>query len=202
MPNPYFLRSNFPENNESKLYSDALNELIEIRGTDMFYMPRQRFKDDFIFGEDVAQQFTEAHPLTFYVQNYTYFDGKGDIFSKFGFTPDYQLTLFIGIQTFRGTTGLTTPMESDLIYWPTADRIFEIVGDHDKVDFFEFNNKEYAFKIYCKFFEYSHENIETDIPELDVLKNYADINNSYESTQFTDSDDILDLTESDIFGNL
>ena len=202
MSNPYFNRSYFPENNEAKLYADGCNELIEIKGVDMFFLPRQRLKDDFIFGEDVINEFTKTHPLTFYIENFETFDGDGDIYSKFGFVPDYQISLIVGMQLFKGSTGLVAPLEGDLIYYPASGRLFEVVNHQDRLNYFMFNNREFCFKINCRYYEYSHETMDTNINEIDLLNQLTDIMKDDEKNALDDNADILNLTEADIFGNI
>jgi len=200
MGSPYFKNTYFPDNNEAKLYANATHEVIEIRGVDMYFLPRDYVKNDDIFGEDTLGSFTKNSPITFYIENYSNFDGLGDIFGKFGFTPDNQITLSVEIDNFNGIVG-QPPKEDDLIYYPVSDRIFEVIHVEDKDGFYQLNHKEYSYKIVCKLYEYSHEDINTNIDEIDII-NQEPLNTSDEEDQLSNIDDILDLSESDIFGNL
>jgi len=200
MSNPYFKNTYHPDNNEAKLYANGSNEIIQIKGIDMYFLPRTRIKDDHIFGEDTLSAFLKSLPICFYIENYSNYDGVGELFSKFGFTPDNQLTLLSEIENFKGIAN-QEPMEGDLIYYPVGDKIFEIAHADTKDGFYQFNHREYVYKLQCKLFEYSHEDINVDIKEIDIITD-EEMNTSDESDQIEDNDDILNLDESDIFGNI
>lgn len=201
MSNKYFKNTYFPKNNEADLYANATNEIIQMMGVDMFYLPRTRIKDDHIFGEDVLSEFNSNVPITFYIENFSAYDGLGDIFSKFGFTPDNQITLLSEVENFKATIG-EDPENGDLIYYPAGDSIFEIIHAGSKEGFYQLNHNEYAYKLQCKLFEYSHEDIDVDLSDVDII-DQEEINTTDEDDQFDDEKgDILDLTISDIFGNI
>ena len=201
MGNNFFKTTHFDYNNEATLYADGTNEVIQTRGIDMFYLPRTRLKDDFIFGEASASEFTSNKPITFYIENYSDFEGAGEIFSKFGFVPDRQLTLLSEVRDFRSITG-QDPDVGDLIYYPASLKIFEIVHATPVNYFYQFHHTAYTFKITCKLFEYSHEKIDVNLEEVDII-NGLDSQTDEEYTMYDEGkDEILDLTESDIFGNL
>lgn len=202
MGNPYFKTSYDPTNNEAELYRKATDEVCEMHGVDMIYLPRTRVKDDDLFGEDVLQKFESNKTVTFYIENYADFDGVGDIFSKFGFQPDDQLILVVEKENFDAILD-QEPLVSDLLYYPAADTLYEIVHvDPDRGTFFQFNFKQYCYKITCKSFEYSYEDMDTGVDDIDDID--QELQNTTDESDLVDSekDDYLNLDVEDIFGNI
>lgn len=201
MSNPFFKNEYEPGNADAELYRHATNEICEQRGIDMYYLRRTRVKDDHLFGEDVLQQFDSNQTVTFYIENYSNYDGVGDIFSKFGFQPDDQLTLIVEKKNFDSILG-SEPLESDLIYYKAGNAIFEIVHVEEKDGFFQFNFRQYTYKINCKLFEYSYEDMATGVDDIDEID--QELQNTTDESDDIDSekDDFLDLSEKDIFGNI
>ena len=63
----------------------------------------------------------------------------------------------------------TRPNEGDLVYFPKVKKIFEIsFVDHDD-PFYQVHNVP-AFKLKCKTFEYSSEDMDTGIAEIDAIE--------------------------------
>ena len=62
----------------------------------------------------------------------------------------------------------TRPNEGDLVYFPKVKKIFEITFvDHDD-PFYQVHNV--PFKLKCKTFEYSSEDLDTGITEIDAIE--------------------------------
>lgn len=201
MSNPYFKHAYDPNNNEAELYRKMTHEIIEMKGIDMYYIPRTVVDIDNIFGEDARSKFSSNKLLTFLVVNAENYDGLGDIFSKFGFTPDNQITLSIEQEHCKSIIG-KVPIEGDLIYYPHDNKILEIVHVEDDDGFHQLNHQEWTYRIKCKLFEYSYETLETNVSEVDTI-NQIDQTTSDEKTQIdSEIDNVLNLDESDLFGNL
>ena len=61
------------------------------------------------------------------------------------------------------------PKEGDLLYWPLVDKIFEIQFIEDEVNFYQLG-KTYAYRLQTETFEYSHEDFDTGITEIDDVE--------------------------------
>ena len=62
------------------------------------------------------------------------------------------------------------PFEGDLIYFPLNDKLFEIrFVEHEKV-FYQLGNLP-LYTLTCELFEYSHEDIDTGVPQIDDIEN-------------------------------
>ena len=61
------------------------------------------------------------------------------------------------------------PLEGDLVYHPTLDKVFQInFVDHDE-PFYQLDNNP-VFKLNCRLFDYSSEIIDTDIAAIDAIE--------------------------------
>jgi hypothetical protein len=76
--NPYF--KDYSE--EQDLVEDLTIEIIKTMGRDFVYIPREKFKQDLLFGEQYGVFFTIGIPLEMYIDSTTGFPGQGDIASK------------------------------------------------------------------------------------------------------------------------
>jgi hypothetical protein len=61
------------------------------------------------------------------------------------------------------------PAEGDLLYFPVTKSFFEIKYVEVKDPFFQVG-KLYVYKLECELFQYSHENINTEIREIDEIE--------------------------------
>ena len=171
--NVYFDTGTRPEQN---LYEDLMIEQLKIYGQDVFYIPRTLVKEDNLFGEDTLSKFGDAYLIEMYFENIEGYEGEKEIMSKFGLQMQEDVT-FVGArrrfeQLVSHDSNLivkTRPNEGDLVYFPKVKKIFEIsFVDHDD-PFYQIHNVP-AFKLKCKTFEYSSEDIDTGIAEIDAIE--------------------------------
>ena len=84
--------------------------------------------------------------------------------------------------TDTATTDADRPQEGDLVYHPILSRMFEIsFVDHDD-PFYQLDNNP-VYKLRCKQYEYSHEEIDTGITEIDEIE--GDLQQDALEHQFT-----------------
>lgn len=210
MGNPYFNTKYNPYNPEHKLYNDATNEIVQMYGVDMYFMPKEIKKDDHIFGEDVLARFSKIYEICFFIHNYTGWEGAGDLFSKFGFQTDDTLTLVSQQDAFRSATDPSgnpdegiEPKNGDIIYHEASSKLFEITHVEKDDSFFQMAGVNMTFKLTCKLFTPSLEIFETGSPVIDQFTNKNDPNTSDEKEQFEDEMvNNIDFSEKDIFGNI
>lgn len=201
MSNKYFNNSYNNRNNEAELYRKISHEVIEQKGIDFIYIKRTLVDLDEIFGEDSRSKFVDNETVTLYIENYTNWDGVGEIFSKFGFTPDHQLTLLVERLHLNNILG-QSPAVGDLIYHEHSNKFFEIVHVNEHNGFFQFNSDEFLYKFQCKLFEYSYETINTSIEEIDELDQLEQDNTNEEDQFNLEKEEFLNLTESNLFQDL
>ena len=84
--------------------------------------------------------------------------------------------------TDTATTDADRPQEGDLVYHPILSRMFEVsFVDHDD-PFYQLDNNP-VYKLRCKQYEYSHEEIDTGITAIDALE--SDLQKDALEHQFT-----------------
>jgi len=161
---------------EQHLYEDLMIEQLKIYGQDVFYIPRTLVKEDELFGEDTLSKFDDAYLIEMYFENVEGYEGEKEIMSKFGLQMNEDVTFVVARRRFEQLVShdsnlivKTRPNEGDLVYFPKVKKIFEIsFVDHDD-PFYQVHNVP-AFKLKCKTFEYSGEDIDTGISEIDAIE--------------------------------
>ena len=171
--NVYFDTGTRPE---QTLYEDLMIEQLKIYGQDVFYIPRTLVKEDELFGEDTLSKFGDAYLIEMYFENVEGYEGEKEIMSKFGLQMNEDVTFVVARRRFEQLVShdsnlivKTRPNEGDLVYFPKVKKIFEITFvDHDD-PFYQVHNVP-AFKLKCKTFEYSSEDLDTGITEIDAIE--------------------------------
>ena len=171
--NVYFDTGTKPEQH---LYEDLMIEQLKIYGQDVFYIPRTLVKEDSLFGEDTLSKFGDAYLIEMYFENVEGYEGEKEIMSKFGLQMNEDVTFVVARRRFEQLVShdsnlivKTRPNEGDLVYFPKVKKIFEIsFVDHDD-PFYQVHNVP-AFKLKCKTFEYSSEDLNTGITEIDAIE--------------------------------
>tara|TARA_B100000674_G_scaffold41140_1_gene28664 strand:+ start:1976 stop:2818 length:843 start_codon:yes stop_codon:yes gene_type:complete len=161
---------------EQHLYEDLMIEQLKIYGQDVFYIPRTLVKEDELFGEDTLSKFGDAYQIEMYFENVEGYEGEKEIMSKFGLQMNEDATFVVARRRFEQLVShdsnlivKTRPNEGDLVYFPKVKKMFEITFvDHDD-PFYQVHNVP-AFKLKVKTFEYSSEDIDTGIAEIDAIE--------------------------------
>jgi len=202
--------SNFfdPNNPEFNIYNDASQEIIDQFGIPAKYIPKNYLPDADvdIFGEDESAFFENAIDVKLYLENYSDFEGSGDLFSKFGLVVDDRATFIAQQEVFLNTirTALNNPewkpMPGDLIYFEFAGIFMEIYHAEDERDAFYHFGKQMLYKFSCKKWHYSGETVETGINEIDDIMNAETIgdNQKIEDKKVN----IVDFSEDNPFANI
>lgn len=199
MGNPYF--SFFSEgSNEFSTFADLVDEMIEMMGIPIFYMPKKNVSIDKIFGEDPLVKYPTKIPITMYIENTDAFEGSGDILAKFGLVRTDEMTFWVNRYRFVNEVGLDEPMMGDLIYLPwTKDQCYmEITMVEPEKTFYHLGNW-CTWKIGCRIMELSHENITPETPDL--TETYTSHDHLDDSTDIkTEFEAIRDFTPENPFG--
>lgn len=148
-------------------------------------MPRTIQDKDKIYGEDKqSSKYTRAIDVEMYIKNVEGFEGEGDFLSKFNLQIRDQITFTIARRTFADEVGdvllINRPREGDLVYFPLNKKLFEIkFVEHESV-FYQLGSLQ-MYDLKCELFEYSSEEFDTGIGEIDALYN----NSSLDVEKFT-----------------
>lgn len=179
MPTNFYFQNGLTSGTSSEqlLIESLVIESLKIYGHDLYYMPRTSVNEDEILTEDSLSQFTQAYPLEMYLENVNGYDGEGDIFSKFGIEVRDQATFVLArrrwdemVQTSGGEFQLDArPAEGDLLYFEKTKSLFEIKKVEFQDPFYQ-AGKLYVYKLICELYEYSSENIDTGITDIDNVE--------------------------------
>jgi hypothetical protein len=173
--NPYFKQD---IRSEQLLYNDIVVEALEIYGQSVYYLPRTIVNEDTIFGDDVPSRFGSGHKISMYIENIDGFDGEGDLFTRFGVEIRDEATFIVSRKKFEKLVSrielnnnerLIRPLEGDLIFLPMSNKLFQIMHVEHEQPFYQLQNLP-VYKMRCQLFEYSGEDMDTGIEDVDVLE--------------------------------
>lgn len=165
---------------EQNLVEDLVIEQIKMFGKNVYYIPRTLVKEDTVFGEDTLSKFESAFEIEAYVEDASGFRGDGDMFSKFGVRISDQVTFIISRKRFTEAVDDNAtlivegrPNEGDLVHFPLAGKTFEIQYVEHEIPFYQLG-KIHTWGLRCELFEYSDEDIDTGVTEIDAIEtNFA-----------------------------
>ena len=165
--NLYF--NNVTSHAEQELINELTSEVIKIHGMDVFYIPRTIVKEDLIIGEDVLAKFSSAYEIEMYLKGTEGFGGEGDLVSKFGLDVRDEVIFTVHKDRFNLATDMDKPLEGDLVFLPINKGLFEIKFVEHEQPFYQ-SGKNYSFDITCELFQYSEEQMETGIEDVDQIE--------------------------------
>ena len=186
--NPYF-RHNV--RSEQNLYEDLIIESIQMYGQDCYYIPREVVHRDMIFDDTILSRFSHAYKVETYIESIEGFEGDGDLFQKFGVEIRDAVTLVMARRRWnteirqyveeQGGTADTAnlpnntyyrPREGDLIHLPMTGGTFQVMRVEDDNPFYQVGNLP-TFRLRCEKFEYSDEDFDTGIEEIDRMETFS-----------------------------
>ena len=165
--NLYF--NNVTSHAEQELINELTSEVIKIHGMDVFYIPRTIVKEDLIIGEDVLSKFSSSYEIEMYLKGTEGFGGEGDLVSKFGLDVRDEVIFTVHKDRFNLITSMDKPLEGDLVFLPINKGLFEIKFVEHEQPFYQ-SGKNYSFDITCELFQYSEEQMETGIEDVDQIE--------------------------------
>lgn len=210
---PFF--SIFSQENEQNLIDDLIVESIKQTGHDVYYLPRTGIKRDDILNEYSFSEFHDALPVEMWINNFSNFEGEGQLLSKFGLEVRDQMTMTLSTRSFREfikpTTGAERPLEGDCIYIPMLKLVYQIKYV-DSTPIFYTLGKLNVWGLTCDLLEFSNEQFMTGVPEIDSLNKpfqNVDTDPNYSLEEYDnaaankvlqdESDEYLDFTETSPF---
>jgi hypothetical protein len=187
-----------PVKQEQNLVEDLVIESIKIYGVDGYYLPRTDVNLDKIYGEDASMIFDDALELELYIKSFDGFQGQEDFLSKFGLQIDESITFVVAQKRFTQSlkpsflteygynfknedgeylldeqsydyANILRPREGDLIWIPMLNYMYEIKFTENIENFFQLG-KLYTYEMRCDRYEYSSEQINTGVNEIDAIE--------------------------------
>jgi hypothetical protein len=212
--NNYF-QAGIPEayGNTQDLIESLTIEAIQIGGMNVYYIPRTILVEDInpVLTEDVLASYEHAFQIEAYLENATGFEGDGAMLSKFGIEISDSCTFVMSRRRWteevgsKGVTRLPRPIEGDIIFLPLTKSYFEIKKVNAQNPFYQLG-KLYTYRLECELFNFSHEQFETGVEEVDELAmeiNLHDLDPGSQNDVFdAKKSDTLDFDESNPFGDI
>ena len=168
-----FFFNNFQSSQEQLLLENLIIEAIRQYGQDMYYIPRKLNNYDSVYGADDQSSYENAYSIELYIKSIDGFSGDGDFMSKFGVEIRNQVIFSVAQRRFNEEIGEYTtqvrPNEGDLIYFPLNKKCFQIKYVNKFEMFYQLGALQ-TWEMTCELFEYSNENLNTGIPEIDSLQ--------------------------------
>lgn len=154
---------NFNNYQNVQTLADAIAaEAVQMRGLELYYIPRQYVKPDLIFGEDVQSKFDKAWKFAAYLDSFDGYSGDNTYYSKFGMMVNDEVNLTVNPKLFKHQVNNKEPQSGDLIYFPMDNSLFEINWVQPYDPFYQMGQNAMR-KITASKFVYSGEEIK---PEL------------------------------------
>jgi hypothetical protein len=151
-------------------------ESIDIYGQDIYYMPRIYVNRDTILNEVETSRFEQALAVRAYVNNVEGWEGQGELLSKFGVRIEDKTTFIFSRKKFEEKVDDNAvlnvegrPNEGDLIWFPATKHLFEIKFVEAERPFYQLG-KGYVWECQCELFEYSDEDMDTGVTEIDAIE--------------------------------
>jgi len=165
--------NNFTNRAEQNLIDDLVIESIRMYGHDIWYCPRTIVAKDDILNEDPLSTYNDSYQIEMYIKNVEGFEGEGDFLSKFNIQIRDEITFTVARKVYQETIGDVEnnerPLEGDLIFMPLTNKVYVIkFVEHEPV-FYQTGALQ-MFDVRCELFEYSSEDLNTGIPEIDNLE--------------------------------
>lgn len=176
--NPYF---SYKVKSEQDLYEDLVIESLKMYGQDVYYIPREVVQKDTVFNDALLSRFANAYKIEMYIENVEGFDGEGDLFTKFGVEIRDAATFIMSRRRWNTTIArlegydsnkFYRPREGDVIYLPLSESTFQVMSVETETPFYQLSNLP-VFKMRCELFEYSDEDFDTEIDNIDRIEEFG-----------------------------
>ena len=168
---------------EKILYEDLIIEGLKIYGNDIYYLPRTFVNRDLILGEDTSSRFDDSYLIEMYMETTEGFAGQQELINKFGLEIREDTTFMVAKRSWNyhvsnkaNEIASSRPREGDILYMPLMNSFFEILFVEDQEPFFQLGNLP-VYKLRVTRWEYSNEQLNTDVAEIDVAEDTYSLNN-------------------------
>jgi hypothetical protein len=180
MPTSHYFPQNYKNNSsETNLIQDLVDEQIKLFGTDVYYINRKAYIEDFS-NDIVYSEFKDKIVIEAMLQNVEGFGPQSEFISKFGLRVTDEITMTLSArrwdeEKFRlpGIEIISRPNEGDLIYLPLTGDLYEIKFVEREMPFYQLG-KIYFYTMTCEIYQVGNDDIETGIDEIDFIESQKD----------------------------
>lgn len=180
MATNFYFQSGIPggRTSEQRLVESLIIESIKIYGFDLYYLPRTEVRHDALFLDDTLAKFENAIPIEAYLEQADGYGGDSELMSKFGIEIRDNCTFMMVRSRWDDVVGAgrsnvlqlpNRPAEGDILFMPMTQSFFEIKKVEAQDPFYQLG-KLYTYKIYCELWQYSAEELNTGVADIDVLE--------------------------------
>ena len=156
-----------------RFYENLIIQSIKVTGVAVYYIPRDYINIDSIFLEDSISRFSNAIKIEMHLDDIQGFSGNGSFMSRFGVEINDTCSFTVSKSRWIeevGRSGLNAlpnrPTEGSLIFFPMTNTLFQITKVSSTDVFYQLG-KLFTFKLDCETYQYSSEEFETGITEID-----------------------------------
>ena len=153
---------------EQNLVQDIHDEIIQILGVNVSYLPKEHFDYDLSMGSDDDQRFNKADLIEMLMDQIDDYVGD-ELLGKFGLQIEETISLIVSQRRFDETKipDRQRPHEGDIIYLPTDGRLYTVTYvDYQAPGFLQAGIFP-SYRLSCELYTPSHEQIQTDIKHID-----------------------------------
>lgn len=176
MPTSHYFPQNYKNNaSETNLYQDLVDEQIKLFGTDIYYINRKTYTENFT-NDVIYSEYKDKIVIEAMLQNVEGFGAQSEFISKFGLRVTDEVTFTISARRWdEEYTRLLNikvnnrPNEGDLVYFPLTGDLYEIKFVEREMPFYQLG-KIYFYTMTCEIAEIGNDDIETGIPEIDKIE--------------------------------
>ena len=195
--NPLFRQNQEGQKLEADLHQSLVTESIQIKGIEVYYIKRDSQNKDSILNEDPLGSFSSATGIEMFLESFDGFNGQEqDLVAGWGIQLTDRATFSVSTERFMEVIEFDKPKEGDLIYMPLSNTLLEIQHAEDEEPFYTLGNVPF-FKIQTEIFDYSGEEFNTGVSDIDVLDDDV-ITNNDELIEDAGANDEFDTEDDDI----
>ena len=191
--NPFFSTTT-GYSGENALVDSLVIEQIGMFGLDLLYMPRENKNLDPLLHESTKSDFNLAMSIPMYLKSFNGYENSMEMLTKFGVRSADEMTLIMSRSQWDAYYAPTVksmynslagrpedaendplqgetarrPKEGDCIFFPYDGGIFEVKYVQFDQPFYQLG-KGYIYEMQCERFEYSGEDFNTGVEEIDSI---------------------------------
>ena len=156
---------------EQNLVQDIHDEIIQILGVNVSYLPKEHFDYDLIMGSDDDQRFTKSFLIEMMLEQIDDYIGDA-LLGKFGVQIEETISLIVSQRRFDELKipNYTRPKEGDVIYLPTDRRLYTITFVDYQAPGFLHAGIFPGYRLSCELYTPSHEQIQTEVKHIDEVE--------------------------------
>jgi hypothetical protein len=202
--NQYF--NHYTATNEQALVENTIIEMIKIKGFDVKYIPRAYTNQDYLTGDSIDENYTNAFDIEMYLESVDSFGGDTMLMSKFGLNIEDSATLVVSKKRFaeeiaNNDIDLEYPLMGDLLYMPMSKSLLEIEHVETEEPFYQLG-KNYVYKLKVHLFTYTHQDFNTGVADVDNFVVGIDLNGDDDLTKDVFGDNVENTVEAKEFIDL